>query len=79
MIVWVLVEESEDGTLADGNPYCIHSVYATEAGAQAARDQWRAEHGGPSGPHAFDGDPDDSPWCATCGSACDYDSFGVQP
>lgn len=77
MTVWVLVEESEDGSLADGNPYCILSIHATEAGAEAARDEWRAEHDGLSGPHAFDGDPDESAWCAICGSGCDFDAFEV--
>ena len=69
--VWVVVEEAETGTLADGNPYCIHSIHSTEEAAAEAVAQWRDSHGAG---HAFVGD---GHWCVECGSACDYDEFTV--
>jgi len=72
MKIWVLVEEPEWRSFADGSTYLVLSAHMSEKQVDEARDEWRAEHGEP--PHKFSspgfsptGDGDDD-WCNTCGS-----------
>jgi hypothetical protein len=62
--VWVLVEEVAVGS-ENGDTNWVLGVYASEAGKDAAADEWREEHGDEGGDegHAFKGDDH---WCEVC-------------
>jgi len=72
MKIWLLVEEVETGTAADGSTNCVLSAHRTEKGADDARDAWRAAKcEGTSKPHEMDENND---WCLTCGFGVTVDS-----
>jgi hypothetical protein len=86
--VWLLIEEIEVGSFADGSTHVTVSAHASEDGAEKAKADWYKEHEGASGsPHAFksenadDEDEEDeepSGWCV-CGAGVSIDSLGLQP
>jgi hypothetical protein len=69
--VWIVTEEIEVGSLADGSTYTVLSVHSTEDGAQAEVDQWFTEHDcdAPEGERNRGGG---GGWCG-CGRAAVFD------
>ncbi len=45
MTVYVLVEEIDSGSFADGNPYCVHAVHRTHKGARTKVAAYNKQHG----------------------------------
>lgn len=78
-VVYVVKIEYESGS-SNGEVVDILSVHLTEAGAQEAVDDWRADHGCATHPEDIDGHDDDEEeemsdddfWCPKCGWGADF-------
>jgi hypothetical protein len=57
--VFVLAEEEESGSNANGDTYCVLGVYEDEQDAEAARAEWRSEH-------EFEPEDWEDPECEEC-------------
>lgn len=83
MKVWILVSMHEDDE-CDGTPVSILDVFASESGANAARDEerergaCRLDFGHQWAEDYADNDEDAEPWCLRCGHRYEVEGYDVR-